>query len=185
MSDIYLLFLNLNLYLKISASYFCCLNVFSNSTPATCIKGYIIIVIIVLYIISINNILIKDNISILTPKLIILIKYIPISYIIVVLATISISVILLSLEKLLSKYSPNSPTIPSIIAVCPNIFPFIMSMYNPNIIPKANPIFLPIKSPINNMNIINKFGEIPYILNQLNKFICKNILQKNYCYSYN
>ena len=53
-----------------------------------------------------------------------------------------------------------------------------MSMYNPNIIPKANPIFLPIKSPINNINIINKFGEIPYILNQLNKFICKKYITK-------
>ena len=55
-----------------------------------------------------------------------------------------------------SKYSPSNPTIPSIKATCPNIFPFTTSIYNPSTIPKANPTFFPIKSPIINTKIINK-----------------------------
>lgn len=49
----------------------------------------------------------------------------------------------------------------------------------PNIIPKAVPIFAPEYNPINNINIINIFGIIPEIVNQLKKFNCKKYIMIN------
>ena len=97
--------------------------------------------------------------------------YIPISYNIVLPPDISIIASLLSLEKFLSKYSPNSPTIPKNSPVYPTLFPIINYNIMPIIKPLIPPNFFPANSPINNTNITNRFGCIPRIVNHEKKLI--------------
>ena len=92
---------------------------------------------------------------------------------------IAIKVILLSLEKLLSSIPPVNPATDNIMLFSPIRLPINKSRRSPNIIPIEKPVVFPKKSPINRVNIINKFGFIPAILYQLKKLVCKMYNIKN------
>ena len=129
--------------------------------------------------ISIANIFKNAKISILILNFIIWNIYIPISYIAVLAAIISIIVSLLSFEKFLSMYSAISPIIPSIIPDIPMDFPTNISIYIPKISPHIRPAFLPINRPIHRIKITNKFGITPFIVNHVKKLACKKYIIKN------
>ena len=66
----------------------------------------------------------------------------------------------------------------------PILFPINKSINNPKTTPADIPNFLPKNNPINNKKIMNKFGFIPAILNQLKNIDCKkykkiNVINKN------
>ena len=63
-------------------------------------------------------------------------------------------------------------TAPSIIAEIPIFFPINISNNNPTITPEIIPIYLPPNSPKKTINITNKLGFIPAIVNQVKKFAC-------------
>ena len=66
-----------------------------------------------------------------------------------------------------------NPASPNKIAFIPILLLIKKSISNPKITPAEIPYAFPKNSPINKTKIINKFGFIPAILNQLKKFICK------------
>lgn len=51
-----------------------------------------------------------------------------------------------------------------------------ISINIPNNTPNAVPIFAPEYNPINSINIINRFGITPAIVNELKKFDCKKYI---------
>ena len=51
-----------------------------------------------------------------------------------------------------------------------------MSINIPNNTPNAVPIFAPEYKPINSINIINRFGITPAIVNELKKFDCRKYI---------
>ena len=81
----------------------------------------------------------------------------------------NITVILLSFEKFLSRISATNPTIPSDMAFIPILNPINKSINKPKIIPKIKPAFFFINKPISIINITNKFGITPAILNHVKK----------------
>lgn len=105
--------------------------------------------------------------------------YIPISNSAVDTITINIIVILLSFEKFLSQYSASKPIVPNKIPEIPIYLPIKKSKHVPNIKPKINPNFFPANRPTKTINITNKFGIIPAILNHVKKFDCKKYIIKN------
>ena len=64
-----------------------------------------------------------------------------------------------------------TPITDNIIEVMPNFLLIKISINIPNIIPYAMAELLPINKPIYSINIINKFGIIPFILNHAKKYV--------------
>ena len=147
--------------------------------PIFCINGYKIIVNNALYNISIDNVFINGNISALPENSIILNAYVKISHTAVADITSNITVILLSFDKFFSRYPLKKPIPPRLNVNPPIDEPLINSTINPKIKPNAVPILEPEYSPINRINITNKLGFTPAIVNQLKKFSCKKYIIMN------
>ena len=126
----------------------------------------------ILYKTSILNILINCSVSIFMPTVIYLNIHIRVSYNIVHIAHIIITVILLSFEKFLSNIPPKNPTIARPIDVIPRFLPIQISMKTPKIIPNITPLLLPMYRPKNNIKITNKFGIIPAMVRFVNTILC-------------
>ena len=77
------------------------------------------------------------------------------------------------MEKFLSNSPAKNPIIPNVAAFAPTLLPNSKSSINPITIPYIVPIVLVENNPINNVNIINKLGNIPAMLNHVKKFDCK------------
>ena len=69
-----------------------------------------------------------------------------------------------------------NPTKPSAIKLTPIFSLNMTSKNNPITIPYIVPIILLANKPINSVNITNKFGIIPAIVNQLKKLDCKKYI---------
>lgn len=126
---------------------------------------------------SIINIFINPNSNGML-FIILLKRYIAVSYKVVAAATINIIVNLLSFEKSLLNISAKSPIVPNAMLEIPIELFATMSKYNPIIIPNINPNFFPKNNPIKSINITYRFGIIPAILNHVKKFDCKKYIIK-------